>query len=270
MAKVKRILSIAGSDSSGGAGIQADIKTITALGGYAMTAITAVTAQNTQKLTGIYALPSRLVEDQIVQTVQDIGVDAIKIGMIGGQKVLEIVRKCLLDLKKHYRCLPIVIDPVMSSTTGGTLFKIEDMKRYCHSFLSLATVITPNRLEAEKLHGAAIKNFSNAKLAAYDLSNQLGLAVLLKGGHLDEESGECCDILVNQKQVYYYRHKRIATKHTHGTGCTLSSALAFYLAQDIPLTGAVKRAGDYVHGAIKHHPALGHGSGPLWHQWKSE
>ncbi|WP_120077103.1 bifunctional hydroxymethylpyrimidine kinase/phosphomethylpyrimidine kinase [Aurantiacibacter odishensis] len=241
-----RILVIAGSDSSGGAGIQADIKTITMLGGYAMTAITAVTAQNTRGVTGVEALSPDFVAAQVDACLGDIGVDAVKIGMLGSADIAEVVADRLEDLGK-----PIVFDPVMVATSGSVLTDEATIKVF-EWLMDLATLTTPNVPELEALGGA-------------EGMASRGVAYLAKGGDADGPMVE--DRLVRPgAQDVVWSDARIVTKHTHGTGCTLSSAIATYLGHGLPLEQAIGDARLFVREALKSAPGFGFGNGPLGHQ----
>lgn len=240
-----RILAIAGSDSSGGAGVQADIKTITMLGGYAMTAITAVTAQNTRGVRAVEALKPDFVAAQIDACLEDIGVDAVKIGMLGSADIAEVVADRLEDLP-----CPIVFDPVMVATSGSVLADAATIEVF-EWLMELATLTTPNVPELEALGGPA-------EMAAR------GVAYLAKGGDADGPMVE--DRLVRPGiDDTVWSEARIVTKHTHGTGCTLSSAIATHLAMGLPLEEAVAEARQFVREALKHAPGFGFGNGPLGH-----
>lgn len=260
-----RVLSIAGSDSGGGAGIQADIKTCAALGCYGMTAITAITVQNTLGVTGIHSIPLETVRGQIDAVVEDIGVDAVKIGMLATPDVVSVVA----DAIRRYKIRNVVLDPVMVATSGDRLIAPETAQVLVKELFPLATVITPNLDEAAMLLGRGIDGIAALDQAVADLLALNAPAVLLKGGHL---SGELVmDVLGQQGQspVQYLRlqSQRIATHNGHGTGCTLSSAIASYLALGLPLTEAVAEARSYILGAIAAGADVhtGRGHGPLNH-----
>lgn len=241
-----RILVIAGSDSSGGAGIQADIKTVTMLGGYAMTAITAITAQNTTGVSRVEALAPALVEAQVEACVTDIGVDAVKIGMLGSAAVAVAVADRLAGLG-----VPVVFDPVMVSTSGARLADAATVDAF-ERLMAIATLVTPNIDELAALGG-------DAAMAAR------GVAYLAKGG--DGAGDEIEDRLVRPGAPdAVWRAPRIATRHTHGTGCTLASAVATFLAQGAPLEEAVEDARDFVRAALLAAPGFGRGNGPMGHQ----
>lgn len=251
-----RILVIAGSDSSGGAGIQADIKTITCLGGYAMTAITAVTVQNTLGVSAIHPIPPEIVAAQMRACIDDIGVDAIKIGMIGSAETVIAVANILAGIK-----VPIILDPVMVAKGGANLLGDAAAQALIDRLLPLASVITPNTPELVELTGTEIEDSADALLAAQELLSQGPRAVLAKGGHL--AGGTITDWLVTRGGHVAFQGPRIETRHTHGTGCTLASALACGLGQGMALEDAVVQARAFVTQAIASAPGLGGGHGPL-------
>lgn len=255
-----RILAIAGSDSSGGAGIQADIKTITMLGGYAMTAITAVTAQNTTGVSAIVALSPDLVGAQIEACVSDIGVDAVKIGMLGSPAIADAVADGLQGLG-----VPVVFDPVMVATSEAVLASRETIDAMRSRLMPLATLLTPNIPELEDLTGSELRTLKQVGEAATALADQFGCHVLAKGGHSEDRT--ITDLLVAPGGLALkFEHERIDTKHTHGTGCTLSSAIATFLGAGLPLDVAVKRGRAFVLQAIRLAPGFGSGTGPIGHQ----
>ena len=260
-----RVLSIAGSDSGGGAGIQADLKTCAALGCYGMTAITAITVQNTLGVTGIHGIPLDTVRGQIDAVVQDIGVDAVKIGMLATPDVVSVVA----DAIRRHRIRNVVLDPVMVATSGDRLIVPETAQALVQELFPLATVITPNLDEAALLLGRNIDGIGALDAAVADLLAMGAPAVLLKGGHL---SGDLVmDVLGRQgQQVGDYlrlQSQRIVTHNGHGTGCTLSSAIASFLAQGLALEAAVTEARRYILGAIEAGAEVytGQGHGPLNH-----
>ncbi len=255
-----RVLAIAGSDSSGGAGIQADIKTITALGGYAATAVTAVTAQNTEDVAGIHGVPVDFVRLQMDVVFADLGVDALKTGMLHSAKTVEVVAD-FIEAKAGG--LPLVVDPVVVATGGARLLEEAAIKALKDRLLLLATVMTPNVPEAEVLTGIKIAGPNDLKHAAETLLTLGAGAVLLTGGHLME--GTIQDVLATPDGTEIFEGPRIDTRHTHGTGCTLASALATGLAQGLGLREAVLRARAYVFEAIRTAPGFGRGHGPLNH-----
>ncbi len=260
-----RILSIAGSDSSGGAGVQADIKTITMLGGYAMTAITAVTAQNSVGVQGIKALAPEMVAQQIASCINDIGVDAIKIGMLHDAATIAAVAEALADLDA-----PIVLDPVMIATSGAVLIDQTAIAAMRERLFPLATLITPNLPELCALAGRPLPNHEAMVEAAEDLVEATGAAVLAKGGH--RPGDRITDVLMvppdaeGGARAVAFDHARIITRHTHGTGCTLSSAIATLLGHGQRLEHAVRLGRQFVIRAIGNAPGFGAGHGPLGHQ----
>ena len=260
-----RVLSIAGSDSGGGAGIQADLKTCAALGCYGMTAITAITVQNTLGVTGIHGIPLNTVRDQIDAVVSDIGVDAVKIGMLATPEVVSVVA----DAIRRHQLTNVVLDPVMVATSGDRLIVPETAQALVSELFPLATVITPNLDEAALLLGRSIDGIPALDAAVADLLALGAPSVLLKGGHLNGDA--VMDVLGLQGQTAgdYLRlqSQRIVTHNGHGTGCTLSSAIASFLAQGLPLAQAVTEARRYILGAIEAGADVytGHGHGPLNH-----
>jgi len=255
-----RVLIIAGSDSGGGAGIQADIKTVTALGGYAATAITALTAQNTNGVHGIHEVPPTFVAQQIEVVLGDIGADAIKTGMLHRTDVLDAVSDSLARLAPD---VPLVVDPVMVAKGGAKLLHDDAHQALVDELLPLATVLTPNVPEAEALSGMTIADEAGMAAAAVRLRDMGASAVLMKGGHMVGEA--VVDLLLDGCGRHHFTAPRLDTRHTHGTGCTLASAIAAGIAQGLPLTAAVARAHAYVHAAILRAPGFGQGHGPLNH-----
>jgi hydroxymethylpyrimidine/phosphomethylpyrimidine kinase len=251
--KPARILIVAGSDSSGGAGIQADIKTAQAFGCYAMTAITAVTAQDTRAVRAIHAVPPDIVAAQIAACLGDIGVDAVKIGMLGSAKLIKAVAAALKGVR-----VPVVLDPVMVSTSGHRLLPEAAARILVKELFPLAALVTPNLPETRALVGR-----DGAEASARKLMSLGARAVLIKGGHAT--SATIDDVLVWSGGIETYAFPRIRTKHTHGTGCTLSTAIACGLAQHLSLPLSVGRAREYVQAAIETAPGLGKGRGPLNH-----
>ena len=262
-----RVLSIAGSDSGGGAGIQADLKTFSALGCYGMTAITAITAQNTCGVTGIHGIPPEMLKAQIDAVVQDIGVDAVKIGMLHSPDVVHVVAEAI----RTYQLPHVVLDPVMVATSGDRLIAQETVAVLVQELFPLAEVVTPNLDEAGWLLGRRIEGVEALELAAQDLLRLGARAALLKGGHLPGDW--VVDVLAVQGgehakgQGHRLQSQRIATHNGHGTGCTLSSAIAAQLALGQPLQQAVEQARAYILGAIAAGADVttGHGHGPLNH-----
>ena len=256
-----RVLIIAGSDSGGGAGIQADIKTVTALGGYAATAITAVTVQNTLGVTGVFPIPVDFVEAQARAVLDDIGADVIKTGMLGDVDMVETVAR-LLD-----RCAstPAVIDPVMVAKGGAALLAVKATDAVRTLMVSRAALLTPNAPEAAALTGLAVETPDDLRRAGEALLALGAKAVLMKGGHINGPT--VVDILMTPMGETTFEGERFDTRHTHGTGCTLASACAAGLAQGLPLIDAVAQAWAYVAQAIRSAPGLGQGFGPLDHAW---
>ena len=251
-----RVLVIAGSDSGGGAGIQADIKAIMAMDGFAATAITAITAQNTLGVHAVQPLPIAIVRAQISAVLDDIGADAIKTGMLGDADMIAAIAD---EIEHRARTTPLVVDPVMVAKGGASLLAESAVETLRARLLPLATVITPNLPEAEVLLGHPI---IDPAAAAIELRN-FARAVLLKGGHGNGPA--VTDILAHEAGLELFESERIATNHTHGTGCTLASAIAAGLAQGLDLAQAVRRARAYVHEAIRQAPGFGAGHGPLNH-----
>ena len=262
---MKTALTIAGSDSSGGAGIQADIKTMTAHGVYAMSAITALTAQNTTGVTDILESTPEFLAEQLDCVFTDIFPDAVKTGMVSSTALIEVIAAKL----RQYGAKNIVVDPVMVATSGSRLISEDAVGALCEHLLPLATVLTPNIPEAELLSGMEIKDAGGMERAARAISERYGCAVLCKGGH---QINDADDLLGRNGAGRWFCGKRIATSNTHGTGCTLSSAIASELAKGLDLDGAVERAKAYISGALSAMLDLGHGSGPMDHMFdlKSE
>lgn len=255
-----RVLIVAGSDSGGGAGIQADIKAITALGGFAMTAVTALTAQNTKGVFGIQPVPAPFIRQQMELVIDDIGVDAVKVGMLHSAEVIDTVYAVL---QERIPDVPLVVDPVMVAKGGQPLLE-EDAMGSMRAWMVLnATVLTPNIPEAEMLTGMSIGDRDTMEHAAQMLLSLGPKAVLLKGGHMLGE--DVIDLLATEDGTDMYSDPRINTPHTHGTGCTLASALACSIAQGMELKMAVRRARAYVRTAIESAPRFGAGHGPLNH-----
>lgn len=255
-----RVLIIAGSDSSGGAGIQADIKTVTALGGYAATALTALTAQNTEVVTGIFAVPASFVRRQMEVVLSDIGADALKTGMLHTAEVVEAVVEVI---ERKAPDVPLVVDPIVVAKGGEPLLDGPGIKMLKERLLLKADVMTPNLPEAEALTGLRISSLDDLEHAARALLTLGSKAVLLTGGHLTEKTVR--DVLATPDGIEMFAHPRIETRHTHGTGCTLASAIATGLAQGLSLRDAVLRARIYVQEAIRTAPGFGRGHGPLNH-----
>ncbi len=257
---MKTALTIAGSDSSGGAGIQADIKTMTANGVYAMSAITALTAQNTTGVTDILESTPLFLGEQLDAIFTDIFPDAVKIGMVSSAQLILVIA----DKLKQYGAKNIVVDPVMVATSGAKLLREDAVEALCRHLLPLAAVLTPNIPEAEILSGMTITDAAGMEAAAKYISEQYGCAVLCKGGH---KVNDADDLLWQNGCGKWFHGRRIDNPNTHGTGCTLSSAIASNLAKGYDLDAAVKRAKDYISGALAAMLDLGRGSGPMDHMF---
>jgi len=257
---IGRVLIIAGSDSGGGAGIQADIKAVTAMGGYAATAITAITVQNTLGVHSVHPLPLDLIEAQARAVLDDIGADAIKTGMLGSTDVVERVA-AILDT----RDAPAVVDPVMIAKGGQPLLPDEAVRAVRALMVPRATLLTPNAPEAEALTGIAVADLDGQRRAGEALLALGARAVLMKGGHVPGDT--VIDLLLTATGETLLEGPRLDTRHTHGTGCTLASACATGLAKGLPLEAAVAEAWAYVAEAIRRAPGLGEGHGPLDHGW---
>ena len=257
---MKTALTIAGSDSCGGAGIQADIKTMTANGVYAMSAITALTAQNTTGVTDILESTPHFLAEQLDAVFTDITPDAVKIGMVSSAELIETIAAKL----KQYGAKHIVVDPVMVATSGSKLLRDDAVSALCANLLPMAEVLTPNIPEAEILADMPIKNAADMEKAAQTISEKYGCAVLCKGGH---QINDADDLLWRGGPGKRFRGKRIDNPNTHGTGCTLSSAIASNLAKGYDLDASVERAKAYISGALAAMLDLGRGSGPMDHMF---
>ena len=257
----KRALAIAGSDCSGGAGIQADIKTMSALGVFAMSAIVSVVAENTSRVISIHDVPPEMIRDQIDAVYEDIGTDAVKIGMLSSPECMEAVAERL----EHYAPENVVIDPVMYAKNGCPLMHEDSIDALISTIIPCAMLLTPNIPEAEKIAGMEIRTIGDMKRAAEKICSLGSYAVLVKGGHY---MGDAEDVLLSPSGFRTYTTRRIETKNTHGTGCTLSSAIASYLALGESLEDAVGSAKEYVTGAIEHALELGKGNGPTDHFYR--
>jgi hydroxymethylpyrimidine/phosphomethylpyrimidine kinase len=255
-----RVLIIAGSDSGGGAGIQADIKAVTALDGFAMTAIAALTAQNTQGVFGIHAVPVDFVRLQMRLCLTDLGADCLKTGMLA---TAEMIQGVVDEIEAHAAGVPLVVDPVMVAKGGDRLLAEDATTALVERLLPRATLITPNLPEAEVLSGMRIAGLDDMAVVGRKLLDKGVGAVLMKGGHLP--GPKAIDVLVTPQGTERFDSPRIDTKHTHGTGCTLASAIAAGVAQGLPLADAVRRARAYVLEAIRTAPGYGKGHGPLNH-----
>lgn len=264
--KYNRVLSIAGSDSGGGAGIQADIKAISACGAYAATAITAITVQNTVGVSNVHAIPNQILKEQIEAVLSDIGADSIKIGMLHSSETIQVVCDCL----DRYQIKNVVLDPVMVATSGDKLLQDEAIHTLKEDLIPRVRVITPNIPEAEILLGEKINKQEDLSVKAKALAEKFKVSVLLKAGHLSED--ELTDIFYDfeKKELVEMKSKRLYTKNTHGTGCTMSSSFAAYLAQDFDLQTSARNAKDYINNAIKAGAdyEIGEGHGPVHHFYK--
>lgn len=255
-----RVLVVAGSDSGGGAGIQADIKTITALNGFAMTAVTALTAQNSIGVSGVHKPPPAFVGDQIRVTLEDLGADAVKTGMMASAPIIEAAAEAL---DAHAGGVPWIIDPVMFSTNKDRLLDEDAAEALKARLVSKAALVTPNMAEAEALSGCTVATVTDMEDAGRALLDLGAGAALVTGGHLGGDS--VTDVLVTNDGAERFESPRIDTPHTHGTGCTLASAAATGLAQGMGLRDSIVRARDYVIEAIRSAPGYGAGHGPLNH-----
>lgn len=258
---MKKILTIAGSDCSGGAGIQADIKTITVHKMYAMSAITALTAQNTKGVYGVYDSSPEFLSLQLNSIFTDIYPDAVKIGMLSNKELISIIVAKLIEFKAKN----IVLDPVMISTSGTKLLNDDAMEILINKLMPIATIITPNIAEAECLYGLRIETKEDMELAALKISTHFPGHILIKGGHLKDCSD---DLLYSNGELIWYSQKNINNPNTHGTGCTLSSAIACNLANGASVKESILNAKNYITGALKANLNLGKGSGPLNHCYK--
>lgn len=258
---VAKVLTIAGSDSGGGAGIQADLKTFTALGVYGMSAITSITAQNTVGVFEVYPVPPSTVYQQIKVVCEDIGVDAAKTGMLLSADIVRSVAKAVRDFKIE----KLVVDPVMISKTGAQLLKEDAVDVLKEELFPLALTLTPNVPEAEYLCGFKIDSLELMEEACKFIRSFGCEYVLIKGGHMEGEFS--IDVLYDGKSFEYLKGRFVKTKNTHGTGCTFSAAISSYLAKGFDVKSSVKKAKDYIQGAIENSLNIGHGHGPLNHMW---
>ena len=256
--KMKTALTIAGSDCSGGAGIQADLKTMTMNGVYAMSAITALTAQNTTGVRAIQESTPNFLKQQLDAIFEDIYPDAVKIGMVASSELIRVIA----DRLRHYEANNIVVDPVMVATSGSALMKDDAVQTLIEELLSISTLVTPNIPEAQVLSGLSIETKEDMIIAAKHIGDNYHCAVLLKGGHSINDAN---DLLYANGELHWFEGKRIDNPNTHGTGCTLSSAIASNLAKGYTLSESVQRAKDYISGALAAMLDLGEGSGPMNH-----
>ena len=265
---IKRILTIAGSDSGGGAGIQADLKAITLLGGFGMSVLTALTAQNTMAVTSIHEVPLDFIAAQIEAVFSDIGVDAVKTGMLSNSGVVKLVASKMSEYKPPI----VVVDPVMVAKSGDPLLTADARKALAEFLLPEATLVTPNLPEASALVGWQVTKEKEMRRAAEEIRALGPTYVLLKGGHLQ---GEAVDLLFDGQEFHEFRSPKIETRNVHGTGCTYASAIATYLAQELDVIEAVKAAKRFITEAIRHGLSLGQGHGPtnpyaaVRQEWKS-
>jgi len=255
---MKTALTIAGSDCSGGAGIQADLKTMTMNGVYAMSAITALTAQNTTGVRAIQESTPDFLKQQLDAIFEDIYPDAVKIGMVASSELIHVIA----DRLRHYEAKNIVVDPVMVATSGSSLMKNDAVQTLIEELLPISTLVTPNIPEAQVLSGLSIETKEDMIIAAKHIGDNYHCAVLLKGGHSINDAN---DLLYANGELHWFEGKRIDNPNTHGTGCTLSSAIASNLAKGYTLSESVRRAKDYISGALAAMLDLGEGSGPMNH-----
>ena len=258
--KMKTALTIAGSDCSGGAGIQADIKTMTMNGVYAMSAITALTAQNTTGVRAIQESTPNFLKQQLDAIFEDIFPDSVKIGMVSSSELISVIA----DRLKYHKAKNIVVDPVMVATSGSALMKTDAVETLTKELLPIATLVTPNIPEAEVLSELAIETKEDMEKTAKVIGDAHNCAVLLKGGHNINDAN---DLLYADREYYWFEGKRIDNHNTHGTGCTLSSAIASNLAKGFALTESVQRAKEYISSALSAQLDLGQGSGPMMHNF---
>lgn len=260
--KMKKVLTIAGSDCSGGAGVQADLKTFSAHNHYGMSVITALTAQNTTGVQGILDISPEFVANQLDSVFNDIVPDAVKIGMVSRIEIVEVI----VEKLKQYSAKNVVVDPVMVATSGAKLMGDDVISALISKLFPLATVITPNILEAQVLSKETISSKEEMVKASQTIQKESEVAILIKGGHLKD----CADdLLFNGKKISWFTGKRIENPNTHGTGCTLSSAIACNLASGFTLEDSIQRAKNYLTGALKSGLDLGAGAGPLNHHWET-
>ena len=256
--KMKTALTIAGSDCSGGAGIQADLKTMTMNGVYAMSAITALTAQNTTGVRAILESTQEFLKQQLDAIFEDIYPDAVKIGMVASSELIRVI----VDRLRYYEAKNIVVDPVMVATSGSALMKNDAVQTLIEELLPIATLVTPNIPEAQVLSGMTIETKADMMTAAKQIGDKYHCAVLLKGGHSINDAN---DLLYANGELHWFEGKRIDNPNTHGTGCTLSSAIASNLAKGFTLSESVQKAKAYISGALAAMLDLGEGSGPINH-----
>ena len=259
----QKVLTIAGSDSGGGAGIQADLKTVSAIGCYGLSVITALTAQNTRGVTGIHPVPPSFAAEQMAAVLSDIGADAVKIGMLYSAELIEVIAAEL----KRYEVARIVLDPVMVAQSGDKLLKEDAIQALKDCLMPLADVVTPNIPEAEVLLDRRLKGAEDTRAAAKALARYGSRSILIKGGHLKDDSSTDWLYLADEDRLVRFEAPRIASRNNHGTGCTLSSAIAAYRAKGFAIEEAVRQAKTYIHSAIQAgaNYAIGKGHGPVHH-----
>ena len=262
MAQIHRALTIAGSDSGGGAGIQADLKSFSALGVYGASVLTAITAQNTLGVTAIQELPKEIVQAQIDAVLQDIGADAVKTGMIANSEIIEVISRRL----RHYDVTRLVVDPVMVAKSGDALLRPEAVETLRRKLIPLAAVVTPNLPEAETLTEHPVRTPEAMRAAAREIVLMGARAAVVKGGHL--EGPTAVDVLFDGSEFSEFSSKRVDTRNTHGTGCTFASAIAAYLARGEDVYHAVGSAKRYLSGALMEAYDVGAGHGPVHHFWQ--
>lgn len=260
---IPRALTIAGSDSGGGAGIQADLKTFTAYNVFGMSVLTSITAQNTVGVTGVHDLPAEFVAQQLDAVASDIGIDAAKTGMLSNREIIET----LAERIKHHRIEKLVVDTVMRAKSGDPLLRPDAQEAFISLMLPLALVATPNVQEAEAISGTKISSLDDKREAARRIVDKGAKSVLVKGGHLDENKS--IDVFYDGDSFVLFEAERIPTKNTHGTGCTLSAAIAANLAKGLQLKESIRNAKEFVTQAICHSFELGRGHGPLNHFWSA-
>ena len=257
---MRKVMTIAGSDSGAGAGIQADLKAIAAMGAYGTTAITSITAQNTLGVKRVYNLPLEIIEAQIDTVMEDISAHAVKTGMLATREIILLVSKKI----KEYKMDKLVVDPVMVATSGDILLENDAVETLIHELMPLAEIVTPNIKEAEVLSGLTIHTIHDMEAAAKQIAKMGPNYVIVKGGHRREDA---MDILYDGKEIFYFPGERVNTNNTHGTGCTYSAALAACIAQEMTMTDAVTRVKQYITGGLANSLAIGKGNGPVDHFW---
>ena len=261
-----RALTIAGSDSGGGAGIQADLKTFAALGVFGTSAVTAITAQNTIGVTAVAEVPIEVISDQIEAVATDIGFDAVKTGMLSSSEIVE----CVAQAVKRFELHPLIVDPVMIAASGAQLLQDDAVDSVKSRLLPLATVVTPNIPEAETLTGIEIESVDDMELVGGELILMGADAAVVKGGHFDDGTGRVTDVLITRDGVQHFTSLRIDTTSDHGTGCTFASAVAAHIAHGLEIGSAVDRSQRFVWNAMANAHPIGAGHGPLNHMYAHE